>query len=614
MLDLNSFHHPPFHRWAGDQPHLSCERLLGILAPVIHHLRTLHDRGTAHGGITPESLLVSQETQQVDLSRFASFNSKHIVRGNDYSPPEADQEPPVEPSARTDIYSLAALIYHALNGQPPVSAAVRLKRGDQLAFSSPHLTNAERSALCKALALDARRRPASLTDLETLLRCPTNQALQKEQLTAQRSNTFAPVKPQETAEPSIPRTVERVPMNLTRGKPCQIPVSSLFLDVGADWQVSFSKLEDLGLHFNETQQNLVGSPQVDGEHTIHMQLFRTAGPPDRPKLERSIKVTINPDPTSIWKNLPSNRDDPYWKADTDKFALPTPAAFITAASVRGRSHAQEALFRDDDFRIGYDAATGWHLLAVADGAGSAKLSRRGSLLACASALKHLEDQLRAEENSQGNPTIAKQASNDNMNEEQARSLAYTWLGGAAHSALKAITNEAAAQDPPRMPKEYATTLLLSAARQTKEGWIILSFGIGDGGICLLKLDDSVQVMSTPDNGEFSSETIFLTSKNLWMTTEGISQRLHVALVQDFHALVLMTDGITDPLFPTEVSLGEEESWRAFWTDIWKHARLTPDNEQASDELLQWSGFYSKGNHDDRTIALLLPHERKPVKE
>jgi hypothetical protein len=177
--------------------------------------------------------------------------------------------------------------------------------------------------------------------------------------------------------------------------------------------------------------------------------------------------------------------------------------------------------------------------------------------------------------------------------------------------LDAITEEAAAQEPPRAPKEYATTLLLSAARRTASGWLVLSFGIGDGGIGLLRRDGSVQVMSTPDSGEFSSETIFLTSTSHWHSTEGISKRLHVAMVHDFHALLLMTDGITDPLFPTEVSLGDKDVWLSFWTDLWKIAKLTPDNAEASAELLAWSGFYSKGNHDDRTIALLLPNEPVP---
>jgi serine/threonine protein kinase/serine/threonine protein phosphatase PrpC len=610
MNDLQNNHPTPFNSWADNQTQLSCESLLVMLSSVTSHLEELHKNDKAHGGITADSLLISPETKQIDLNRFKDSKVDYIKR-TPYSPLEASQDQPVAASVSGDIYSLAAVLYHALYGHPPAAADARSTRGQPLAFTSQFVTPAVQDALNQALDLDPAKRPTSITELETLLRRPADQALQNTQPAQQFTPAPAPAKSPAPLEPPVPKSVERVPMNLTKGKPCEIPASSLFPDGCVGWQVTFTNLEELGLRLDEAAMNIVGIAIVDGEHMIKVQLFRTDELSDRPKLERSIKVTINPDPAAIWKNLPSNQDDPYWKADTDKIALPTPGAFIVAASVRGRSHAQEGLFRDDEFRISYESTTGWHFLTVADGAGSAKLSRRGSHLACAHALKHLEEQLREEADEQGKLTIAKQATNDFMTEDQARSLAYNWLGGAAHSALKAITDEASAQVPPRIPKEYATTLLLSAARQTQRGWIVLSFGIGDGGIGLLQRDGSVQVMSTPDSGEYSSETIFLTSKSLWMTTEGISQRLHVALVPDFHALVLMTDGITDPLFPTEVSLGDKDVWLDFWTELWKQAQITPDNAQACDELLKWSHFYSKGNHDDRTIALLLPQEIKP---
>jgi hypothetical protein len=625
MSALQSFHQTPLYRWAETQPHLSCERLLGMLAPVTHRLRSLHDEGTAHGGLTPDSLLVSQATQQIDLDRFISCKSDRIVRGSPYAPPEADFEPSVAPSPRTDIYSLAAALYHALNGQPPVSASTRRLRGDQLAFSSPVVTPTEQAALRRALALDPALRPAKIAELEILLRISSAPASRvtspthAQPITPARSPWRQPARaatPAVPLGPPAPKTVAQVPANLTKGKPCGIPLAGLFPTGRASWLVSFLNLEELGLRLDEAGANLTGTPLLDGEHTIRLQLQREGDAADRPKLDRSIKVTINPDPAAIWKNLPSNRADSHWKPDTDHLALPTPDAFVLAASVRGRSHAQEGLFRDDDFRLVFADATGWHLLAVADGAGSAKLSRRGAQLACQHALDHLVSQLRAPadesvpspSSASPTPTLARQAADDNMSEDQARSLAYAWLGGAAHAALKAITDEAAAQEPPRPAKDYATTLLLSAARRTSIGWIVLSFGIGDGGIGLLMRDGSVRVMSTPDTGEFSSETIFLTSRQLWMTAEGISQRRHVALVPDFTALVLMTDGITDPLFPTEVSLGDAEVWHSFWTDLSKQAQLTPANEQADEQLLAWAGFYSKGNHDDRTLALLLPRE------
>jgi hypothetical protein len=33
--------------------------------------------------------------------------------------------------------------------------------------------------------------------------------------------------------------------------------------------------------------------------------------------------------------------------------------------------------------------------------------------------------------------------------------------------------------------------------------------------------------------------------------------------------------------------------------------FSDDNEQAADQLLKWLDFWSKGNHDDRTIAILF---------
>ena len=30
---------------------------------------------------------------------------------------------------------------------------------------------------------------------------------------------------------------------------------------------------------------------------------------------KEVKLLVNPDPKSLWKNLDSNREDPYWKED-----------------------------------------------------------------------------------------------------------------------------------------------------------------------------------------------------------------------------------------------------------------------------------------------------------
>jgi hypothetical protein len=63
------------------------------------------------------------------------------------------------------------------------------------------------------------------------------------------------------------------------------------------------------------------------------------------------------------------------------------------------------------------------------------------------------------------------------------------------------------------------------------------------------------------------------------------------------ALVLMTDGVSDPRFETDARLARPDDWHALWRD------LAPAVAGAEQGLLAWLDFWSPGNHDDRTIAL-----------
>jgi len=89
------------------------------------------------------------------------------------------------------------------------------------------------------------------------------------------------------------------------------------------------------------------------------------------------------------------------------------------------------------------------------------------------------------------------------------------------------------------------------------------------------------------------------------------KRMRFDIVEDFTALILMTDGITDPKFETDANLYRIEKWHAFWDDLngnnEDNAKVdfADDNEQAAEQLLKWLDFWSKGNHDDRTIAILF---------
>jgi len=356
------------------------------------------------------------------------------------------------------------------------------------------------------------------------------------------------------------------------------------------------------LPFDENRNALVGSPKVPGEQQLHIELTHpdSAG---RPPLKQTIAVTVNPDPDSLWRNLPSNEKDPYFKPDTDHAETATPHARVFAASQRGRSHAHEGLFRDDDFRLCFDESSEWHLLAAADGAGSAKFSRRGSQIACAQALDFMSQWLMTQ---RASLDAAVQSYADKVGDHLLRSAAYAWLGGAAFAARKAIQLEAEKRDPPAALRDYHTTLLLAVAKLTPAGWVIASFSIGDGGIALRRVDGEPLSLCTPDSGDYGGQTVFLTASNVLSNADLIMQRIHTAIEPNLSALVLMTDGVTDPKFPTEVSLGDAAVWKLFWDELTSAVKFKSGNGAISAQLLKWLSFRSPGNHDDRTIVLLMP--------
>ena len=282
-----------------------------------------------------------------------------------------------------------------------------------------------------------------------------------------------------------------------------------------------------------------------------------------------------------------------------------------AASKRGRSHANEGKPRDDDFKFFHSDENDWYVIAVADGAGSAKYSRKGSQIACDTVIEHCKTQLSNSE--QFENAIA--SLNLNQEDAAARKLVgdhiYNIVGTAAFKAHKAIDEEADKKGV--ASKLYATTLLLAIAKKFEFGWFVATFWVGDGAICLYTEDNNSEnpeavLLGIPDEGEYAGQTRFLTMPEIFKDSTAFYQRLRFRIVKDFTALMLMTDGVSDPWFETDSNLNNPEKWRAFYKEIQDNnehpVNLDDNNEQAKDELLGWLDFWSPGNHDDRTIAIL----------
>lgn len=412
--------------------------------------------------------------------------------------------------------------------------------------------------------------------------------------------------------------------NGSNKKPYEVTVP---FDVEGVSDFSIEGLDNTGLSYtiasDKKSFTIKGIPTTAGTFELKLK-YKYDGCSDNDIPYRKLDLIINPDPRDLWKNIPvdwEHMPQPrYEKEDTQKEyvkvpSLPdgTPQMDIVAASKRGRLHAQEGKPRDDDFRLYYDDKSNWYVITVADGAGSAMYSREGSRIACETAIAHCKSMLNDPNDFE--ETISQYNSNINSNEKEARKnvgdFVYKILGAAALRAHKAINETAKIQKEP--VKKYATTFLLAIAKKFDFGWFVASYWVGDGAICLYnKENHSAKLMGMPDEGEYAGQTRFLTMPEIFKDGKAIYDRLRFCIVPDFTALFLMTDGVSDPMFETDANLNNVDKWDALWDNLLhdkEHpVNLVDDNEKAADELLDWLDFWSPGNHDDRTIAILYKGE------
>ncbi len=392
----------------------------------------------------------------------------------------------------------------------------------------------------------------------------------------------------------------------------QLPVDKI--DV-----IELSGIDELGLTLEMGKPGeffLFGKPQKPGDFTLKLRYTTVEG---EPASELNIPIAFNPSPRDLWRNVPTDPNIPYYKPDCDKEYLKveagkdgSPKKDIVAASQRGRSHAQEGKARDDHFSLFHCEESDWYIIAVADGAGSAKYSRKGSEVACNTVIDHCKNLLF--ENPEFEASIREyEADRDNQEKRTnvTRHVIDIIYKGAmkAHEAVKKV---AEANEESKL-KDFATTLMFAVCKKYDFGWFIASFWVGDGAMCLFDENNkTAKLLGTPDEGEFSGQTRFLTMPEIFRDPEVVAKRLRMAIVPDFTALFLMSDGVSDPMFETDKNLNDYAKWEEFYKNLKNGfpedeiggVDLSDDNEAAKDQLLGWLDFWSPGNHDDRTIAIL----------
>lgn len=377
--------------------------------------------------------------------------------------------------------------------------------------------------------------------------------------------------------------------------------------------------DELGLIFamgSDGWCSLSGRPLRSGDYTLRLRYRIQEG---EPLSELTVPIAFNPDPRSLWRNMPTDCNIPYYKPDSDNAYIKveagadgSPKKDMVAASQRGRSHAQEGKPRDDHFSLLHCNDSDWYVMAVADGAGSARFSRKGSEVACNAVIDHCRSQLLC------NPEFEKaicEYESDRDNREKRSAVTNHVVDIIRRGAVKAhdaVRKVAEANEGTRL-KDYATTLMFAICKKFDFGWFIASFWVGDGAMCIFDAESrTIKLLGTPDEGEFSGQTRFLTMPEIFKDTDMVAKRLRMAVVPDFTALFLMTDGVSDPMFETDRNLNDYSKWEEFYIrlrtgfqeDGIPGVDLTDDNDAAKDQLLRWLDFWSPGNHDDRTIAIL----------
>lgn len=407
-----------------------------------------------------------------------------------------------------------------------------------------------------------------------------------------------------------------------------LPLSFPNGTVGKDYRVEFSlpseyvidyyleDIEEIGLQQDVSQDTgnciLFGTPQEAGSFSFRLCYHHKGYVKGMPVLERKFTIAINPDPKSLWKNIPTSKDIEYYQPDFEceyvkvESVNGVPQKDIVVASQRGRSHAHEGNPRDDHYGVKHLDKSGWYIMAVADGAGSAKYSRKGSTIACETAVRHCE-QFFADEKNVHDFEEYITTYNAERNDEYKKMLGdyiYRLVGSAAFSGYKAIESEALNHNNTPI-KYYATTLLLAVCKRFDFGWFVASFWVGDGAMCIYDKDRQYfKILGTPDEGEFAGQTRFLTMQEIFKDATSFYGRLKFSIEKDFTALMLMTDGVSDPKFETDANLNKIEKWNELYEDITKEVDLSDDNVESQYQLLKWLDFWSQGNHDDRTIAIL----------
>ena len=147
---------------------------VGILMPILDGLREVHAKNFLHRDIKPQNIYLTTGNRPILLDFGAArqamserSRSLSVVLSEGYAPYEQYHRRG-EQGPWTDIYASAAVLYHAVAGEPPPPATERVHK-DELEFNALGVSKSLGIALRSGLAVDHKNRPQTMAEFQALL-------------------------------------------------------------------------------------------------------------------------------------------------------------------------------------------------------------------------------------------------------------------------------------------------------------------------------------------------------------------------------------------------------------------------------------------------------------
>jgi hypothetical protein len=240
---------------------------------------------------------------------------------------------------------------------------------------------------------------------------------------------------------------------------------------------------------------------------------------------------------------------------------------VVGAAVRGTSHVRHGLPCQD--AQGYRSLPGGGLLiAVADGAGSARLSEFGARSAVSAGLDALE------------AALGLYAPNDEAAWQEA-------MWGAFASARVAVNHLAKAEG--HRLRDYATTLTMAAV---SGGWLATG-QVGDGSVVAQEAGGRLFAATRAQKGEYANETHFLTQRDAHKHL-----KVHTCFCP-IVALAVMSDG----LLRLALKLPSGDPHQPFFQPLFRFAAAAGDSADGQLADFLTSERVCARSDDDKSLVL-----------